>query len=123
MSPENQIEETTIEKLSPQELFEKMIASDKKDEFAPFDWEKFADKIEISVSGEFEKIPKGRPEAIQANGYNTMIGSDFYKDLSHQEFDSAIDTELNSIFQSNNSKEFFTALSGEKNKLSDDQKP
>ena len=122
LSPENQIEETTIEKLSPQELFEKMIASDKKDEFAPFDWEKFADKIEISVSGEFEKIPKGRPEAIQANGYNTMIGSDFYKDLSHQEFDSAIDTELNSIFQSNNSKEFFTALSGEKNKLSDDQK-
>lgn len=145
--PENQIEEVVKENVSPQELFEKMVASDKKDEFAPFDWEKIAHKIQISIGGEFEDIPEYKTKAVKNDRYERLLDNegivipDFYKrkDISREEYEklndsnpyknisweeyvSAIDMEVQSISQANSSLEFFTKLNSEKEKLSDGQK-
>lgn len=119
--PENQTEETARAKPTPQELFEKIAATDKNDKLAPFDWKKIADKIEISVGGEFSEISEINPEAIRSNN-RSIANSDFYRDFPRQEHDEAIDAGLNSILHSDNSREFFDKLSGKKENLNDRQK-
>ncbi len=119
--PENQIE-ASAKKLSLQEMFEKMIKLS-KDEVAPFDWKKVADKIEISVGGTIEKIPEYQPEAVvDINSYNIVVSSEFYRNLSKEGATEAVGTFYNSIRQSNNSVEFFDSLKNQKENLSDQQK-
>lgn len=120
LSYDKQMEESTPKALSPQELFEKITKSD-KDEFAPFDWKKVADKIEISVGGEFGKTAEFEPEVFEGIDYNKIIESDFYS-LTDKEFDDVMTAEVDSVVHSENSVEFFNRLKNEKENLDDGQK-
>lgn len=122
LSPEKQAEELAPKPASPQELFKK-ITGPTEEEFAPFDWKKVADKIEISIGGEFEKIPEHQPEAVSdIRDYDRIIASDFYKGFSKESVDETIDVFFNSISRSNNSVEFFKNLENQKENLDGKQK-
>ena len=120
---EGREEEKSKIDLFPKNVISETVAREDVDEKDDFAWIKsISNKIELSFGVETEDISNFKAELIESNNYNDIKNSEFFKDLSQQEYDKSLFTFVDSINKSKNAKEFFDYLNKNKETLNDKEK-